>query len=150
MQSTIIDEYKIFPRIMMLMIKILKYQAVRWYMSLQDNYENITQVARLATGCMGGFHRSLGHLYVGESQDRSGVKVIWNSFLCLWFRLLEKLTKQGNPSNSAPSYLAATTPLTSKEQETSLDRQKLLPKEKDTHRSALSPEVCQPAKSPNL
>ena len=30
MPSTIIDEYKIFPRIIMLMITILTYQAVHW------------------------------------------------------------------------------------------------------------------------
>ena len=36
---------------MMLMITILPYQAVHWYMSLPDNYENITQVSV----CMGVF-----------------------------------------------------------------------------------------------
>ena len=55
MPSTIIDEYKIFPRIMMLMITILTYQAVYWYMSLPDNYENITQATGLVSACMGAF-----------------------------------------------------------------------------------------------
>jgi len=35
---------------------------------------------------------------------------MWNSFLSLWFKWLERFTKQGNPSTSVPSYLAGTTP----------------------------------------
>ena len=36
MPATIIDEYKVFPRIMMLVVTILTYQSVHWYMSLPD------------------------------------------------------------------------------------------------------------------
>ena len=36
MASTIIDDYKIFPRIMMLVVTILTYQATHWFMSLPD------------------------------------------------------------------------------------------------------------------
>ena len=36
MASTIIDNYKIFPRLMMLVVTILTYQSVHWYMSLPD------------------------------------------------------------------------------------------------------------------
>ena len=60
MPSTIIDENKIFPRIMMLMITILTYQAVHWHMSLPDNYENITQAAGLGSVCMGAFTGCFG------------------------------------------------------------------------------------------
>ena len=55
MPSTIIDESKIFPCIMMLIITILTYQAVHWYMSLPGNYQNITQAAGLVSVCMGAF-----------------------------------------------------------------------------------------------
>ena len=55
MPSMIIDEYKIFLHIMMLVIVSLTYQAVHWYMTLPDNYENITQAAGLVSVCMGAF-----------------------------------------------------------------------------------------------
>ena len=55
MPSTIIDESKIFPCIMMLLITILTYQEVHWYISLPDNYENITQAAGLVSVYMGAF-----------------------------------------------------------------------------------------------
>ena len=60
MPATIIDEYKIFPRIMMLVVTILTYQAAHWYMSLPPDFENITEAAALVsvrmgalTGCFG-------------------------------------------------------------------------------------------------
>jgi hypothetical protein len=36
MPATVIDEYKVFPRLMMLVVTILTYQSVHWYMSLPD------------------------------------------------------------------------------------------------------------------
>ena len=36
MASTVIDEYKIFPRIMMLVVTVLTYQATHWFMNLPD------------------------------------------------------------------------------------------------------------------
>ena len=36
MASTIIDNYKIFPRLMMLVVTILTYQATHWFMNLPD------------------------------------------------------------------------------------------------------------------
>ena len=55
MPSAITDEYKIFTRIMILMIAILTDQAVHWYMGLPDNYKNITQAAGLVSVCTRGF-----------------------------------------------------------------------------------------------
>jgi hypothetical protein len=34
MPATIIDNYKVFPRLMMAVVTLLTYQAVHWYMSL--------------------------------------------------------------------------------------------------------------------
>ena len=42
MPSIKIDEYKIFPRIMMVVVTVLTDQAVHWYMSLPADFENIT------------------------------------------------------------------------------------------------------------
>ena len=52
MPATIIDEYKIFPRIMMMVVTVLTYQAVHWYMSLPPEFENITEAAGLVSVCM--------------------------------------------------------------------------------------------------
>ena len=57
---------------------------------------------------------------------------MWNSFLCLWVRLLEKFTKQGDPSISTPSYLAGTTQQKSKEQATKSGSAKTTIKRKST------------------
>ena len=74
MPSTITDEYKIFLRIMMLMITILTYQAVHWYMSLPDNYENITQAAGLVSVCMGAFTGCYGIWMSKEAKTDRGSK----------------------------------------------------------------------------
>ena len=60
MSATIIDEYKIFPRIMMLVLTILTYQAVHWYMSLPPDFENITEAAALVSVCMGALTGCFG------------------------------------------------------------------------------------------
>ena len=36
MPSTIIDDYKIFPRLMMFVVTLLTYQSIHWYMNLPD------------------------------------------------------------------------------------------------------------------
>ena len=74
MPSTIIDEYKIFPRIMMLMITILTYQTVHWYMSVPDNYETITQAAGLVSVCMGAFTGCYGIWMSKEAKTDRGSK----------------------------------------------------------------------------
>ena len=73
MPSTIIDAYKIFLRIMMLMITILTYQAVRWYMSLPDNYENTTQAAGLVSVFIGAFTGFYGIASSFQVTNRSTV-----------------------------------------------------------------------------
>ena len=48
-----LDELKILPRLMMLAVTVLTYQAVHWYMNLPPDFENITQAASLVSVCMG-------------------------------------------------------------------------------------------------
>ena len=65
MPSTIIDEYKIFPRIMMTVVTILTYQAVHWYMSLPPDFENITAAA----------HETGGQTWATESLHKYNTKI---------------------------------------------------------------------------
>lgn len=55
MPATIIDDYKIFPRLMMLVVTILTYQSVHWYMRLDDptiQQSGLVSVcAGMLTGC---------------------------------------------------------------------------------------------------
>ena len=60
MPSTVIDEYKIFPRIMMMVVPILTYQAVHWYMGLPTDFENITEAAALVSVCMSALTGNFG------------------------------------------------------------------------------------------
>tara|TARA_R100001463_G_scaffold97562_3_gene152048 strand:+ start:389 stop:595 length:207 start_codon:yes stop_codon:yes gene_type:complete len=57
MPSTIIDNYKVFPRIMMGAVTILTYQTVHWYMGLADpSFEQSGLVSICfgsLTGCFG-------------------------------------------------------------------------------------------------
>ena len=57
MASTIIDNYKIFPRLMMLVVTILTYQSVHWFMSLP---EPTTSQAGLVSVCMGALTGCFG------------------------------------------------------------------------------------------
>ena len=53
MPATIIDEYKVFPRIMMLVVTILTHQSVHWYMSLPDpslEQSGLVSICKI-TGC---------------------------------------------------------------------------------------------------
>jgi hypothetical protein len=69
MASTIIDEYKIFPRIMMLVVTILTYQSVHWYMGLEDP---TIQQSGLVSVCMGALTGCFGIWMGKESKtDRS-------------------------------------------------------------------------------
>ena len=62
MAQTFLDNYKIFPRLMMLVVTILTYQSVHWYMALPDptiQQSGLVSVcAGMLTGCyaiwMGG------------------------------------------------------------------------------------------------
>jgi hypothetical protein len=62
MAKTIIDDWKIIPRIMMLAVTILTYQAVHWFMSL-DNPSNAQ--AGLVSVCMGALTGCFG-IWMGK------------------------------------------------------------------------------------
>lgn len=57
MPATVIDEYKVFPRLMMLVVTILTYQSVHWYMGLEaptNGQAGLVSVCMGAlTGCFG-------------------------------------------------------------------------------------------------
>ena len=57
MPATIIDNYKIFPRLMMLAVTVLTYQSVHWYMALPDpSFEQsglVSVCMGALTGCFG-------------------------------------------------------------------------------------------------
>jgi len=57
MPATVLDDWKILPRLMMLAVTILTYQAVHWFMSLPDPsvaQSGLVSVCRGAlTGCFG-------------------------------------------------------------------------------------------------
>ena len=95
MTSTIIDEYKIFPRIIMLMNN-LTYQAVHWYMSLPDDYQNITQAAGLVSFCMGAFTGCYGIASSFHATLRSTVS--WCRCANCWYMLFCQM-EQGSGSN---------------------------------------------------
>lgn len=62
MAKTIIDDWKIIPRIMMLAVTILTYQAVHWFMSL-ENPSNAQ--AGLVSVCMGALTGCFG-IWMGK------------------------------------------------------------------------------------
>ena len=69
MASTIIDNYKIFPRLMMLVVTILTYQATHWFMNLPDPSN---AQAGLVSVCMGALTGCFGIWMNKESKtDRS-------------------------------------------------------------------------------
>jgi len=71
MASTIIDDYKIFPRIMMLVVTILTYQATHWFMSLPDPSN---AQAGLVSVCMGALTGCFGIWMNKESKTDRAVK----------------------------------------------------------------------------
>ena len=71
MASTLIDEYKIFVRLMMLVVTILTYQAVHWFMSIPPE-DMTTQAASLVSVCMGALTGTFAVYVNAESKtDRS-------------------------------------------------------------------------------
>lgn len=72
MPATIIAEYKIFPRIMMMVVTILTYQTVHWYMSLPPDFENITKAASLVSVCMGALTGCFGNWMNKEAKTNRG------------------------------------------------------------------------------
>ncbi len=57
MPATVIDNYKIFPRLMMGVVTVLTYQSVHWYMTLDNptiQQSGLVSVcAGMFTGCFG-------------------------------------------------------------------------------------------------
>tara|TARA_Y100000992_G_scaffold301189_1_gene271470 strand:- start:2275 stop:2493 length:219 start_codon:yes stop_codon:yes gene_type:complete len=57
MPATIIDDYKIFPRIMMAAVTVLTYQSVHWFMQIESptlEQAGLVSVSFGAlTGCFG-------------------------------------------------------------------------------------------------
>tara|TARA_R100000541_G_scaffold53515_1_gene61646 strand:+ start:586 stop:843 length:258 start_codon:yes stop_codon:yes gene_type:complete len=69
MASTVIDDYKIFPRLMMLVVTVLTYQATHWFMNLPDPSN---AQAGLVSVCMGALTGCFGIWMNKESKtDRS-------------------------------------------------------------------------------
>ena len=66
MPATIIDDYKIFPRIMMLVVTILTYQSVHWYMALDNP---TIQQSGLVSVCMGALTGCFGIWMNGERKN---------------------------------------------------------------------------------
>jgi hypothetical protein len=54
MPATVIDEYKVFPRLMMLVVTILTYQSVHWYMSLPDPSLEQSGLVSICMGALTG------------------------------------------------------------------------------------------------
>ena len=69
MPATIIDDYKVFRRLMMLVVTILTYQAVHWFMTLPD--PSVAQ-SGLVSICMGALTGCFGIWMNKEAKtDRS-------------------------------------------------------------------------------
>ena len=62
MAATILDDWKILPRLMMLAVTVLTYQAVHWFMSLDD--PSVAQ-SGLVSVCMGALTGCFG-IWMGK------------------------------------------------------------------------------------
>ena len=62
MPATVLDDWKILPRLMMLAVTILTYQAVHWFMSLDD--PSVAQ-SGLVSVCMGALTGCFG-IWMGK------------------------------------------------------------------------------------
>jgi len=62
MPATVLDDWKILPRLMMLAVTILTYQAVHWFMSLTD--PSVAQ-SGLVSVCMGALTGCFG-IWMGK------------------------------------------------------------------------------------
>lgn len=65
MARTIIDDWKIIPRLMMLAVTILTYQAVHWFMALPDPSN---AQAGLVSVCMGALTGCFG-IWMGKETN---------------------------------------------------------------------------------
>ena len=64
MAHTILDDWKILPRLMMLAVTILTYQAVHWFMNIPHDQTNAYN-AGLVSVCMGAFTGCFG-IWMGK------------------------------------------------------------------------------------
>ena len=62
MPATVLDDWKILPRLMMLAVTVLTYQAVHWFMSLDD--PSVAQ-SGLVSVCMGALTGCFG-IWMGK------------------------------------------------------------------------------------
>ena len=65
MAHTIVDDWKVIPRLMMLAVTILTYQALHWYMALPDP---TIQQSVLVSVCMGALTGCVGIWMGNESK----------------------------------------------------------------------------------
>ena len=68
MARTMIDDWKVFPRLMMFVVTLLTYQTVHWYMGLPDP---TVQQSGLVSICMGALTGCFGIWMNKESKDAS-------------------------------------------------------------------------------
>jgi hypothetical protein len=69
MAHTIVDDWKIIPRLMMLAVTVLTYQAVHWYMALPS--PSLEQ-SGLVSVCMGALTGCFGIWMSKESATTKG------------------------------------------------------------------------------
>jgi drug/metabolite transporter (DMT)-like permease len=66
MAHTILDDWKVLPRLMMLAVTVLTYQAVHWFMGLDD--PSVAQ-SGLVSVCMGALTGCFG-IWMGKEQAK--------------------------------------------------------------------------------
>ena len=78
MAQTIVDDWKVIPRLMMLAVTVLTYQAVHWFMSLPDPsvaQSGLVSVCMGAlTGCFGIWMRKESKTSVNNTSSTSKVE----------------------------------------------------------------------------
>ena len=62
MAKTVLDDWKVLPRLMMLAVTVLTYQAVHWFMGLEDPSN---AQAGLVSVCMGALTGCFG-IWMGK------------------------------------------------------------------------------------
>ena len=62
MARTVLDDWKVLPRLMMLAVTVLTYQAVHWFMALEDPSN---AQAGLVSVCMGALTGCFG-IWMGK------------------------------------------------------------------------------------
>ena len=83
MAHTVLDDWKILPRLMMLAVTVLTYQAVHWFMSLPDPsvaQSGLVSVCMGAlTGCFGIWMGKESKTSVTQTQTSSRLSMMWTS-----------------------------------------------------------------------